>query len=117
MSERNEKNATSIRQELQLCKDIIDKCEDCSATLETSGDNQSETKIDQAAADKDKKIRELELELAQTKLALVQIECRSQEMSHELTSKKTELQSIKNNWWNKGLTSIRDAVNKKGDTT
>ena len=27
------------------------------------------------------------------------------------------LQSVKNNWWNKGLTSLRDAVNKKSDAT
>jgi len=41
---------------------------------------------------KDKKIRELELELARTKLALVEVECRSQEMSHKLTAVSGELQ-------------------------
>lgn len=46
----------------------------------------------QSESSKDKKIRELELDLAQTKLSLVQIECNSQEMRHELNSKASELQ-------------------------
>ena len=79
-----------------LCyQEIISACPVCKSALEKSSSDESRggsggTKS--AGADKEKKIRELELELAQTKLALVQIECRSQEMSHELTSKNTELQ-------------------------
>jgi len=65
-------------------------CSQCTESLNITAP--ARPSVDQSAASKDKKIRELELELAQTKLALVQIECRSQEMSHELTNKHSELQ-------------------------
>ncbi|KAF6038390.1 RABGAP1 [Bugula neritina] len=115
MSERNEKNISSYREELRKFKEVMTHCSQCTESLNITAP--ARPSVDQSAASKDKKIRELELELAQTKLALVQIECRSQEMSHELTNKHSELQSIKNNWWNKGLTTLREAVNKKGDAS
>lgn len=70
------------------------KCPQCTEALKLAAENGAAPKppVDQSVAGKEKKIRELELELAQTKLALVQIECRSQEMSHELTTKHSELQ-------------------------
>ena len=77
-----------------LFQNIISKCSKCTESLKAAAETGPAPKplLDQSVIDKDKKIRELELELAQTKLALVQIECRSQEMSHELTAKDAELQ-------------------------
>lgn len=62
------------------------------------------------------RIRELELELAQTKLAQVEAECRNQDLTHQLRSTEVELTSAKNNWppWlSKTLSSIKEVANKK----
>ncbi|XP_067941177.1 rab GTPase-activating protein 1-like [Watersipora subatra] len=109
MSDRNEKATSMLKGDLETCKDIIGRCADCSKALKKAAENGPAPKppIDQSVASKDKKIRELELELARTKLALVQVECRSQEMSHELTATQTELQTIKNSWWNKKISPFR----------
>lgn len=58
------------------------------------------------------RIRELELELAQTKLALVEAECINQDLNHSLHSSQMALQertSQKNTWMNKALNTIREA--------
>jgi hypothetical protein len=57
----------------------------------------------------------LELELAQTKLALVESECRKQDLTHQLNAAVTEIQSSKNTWFQKTLTSIREVANTKKD--
>lgn len=61
------------------------------------------------------RIRELELELAQTKLALVEAECINQDLVHSLNSSQMALQektnSQKNTWIHKTLSTIREARN------
>ncbi|XP_069685787.1 rab GTPase-activating protein 1-like isoform X2 [Periplaneta americana] len=62
------------------------------------------------------RIRELELELAQTKLAHVEAECRNQDLVHQLHSAVAELQTARNSWppWlHKTLSSIKEVANKK----
>ncbi|KAK7869744.1 hypothetical protein R5R35_008281 [Gryllus longicercus] len=62
------------------------------------------------------RIRELELELAQTKLAHVEAECKNQDLVHQLHATFAELQVAKNAWppWlSKTLTSIKEVANKK----
>ncbi|XP_021936280.1 rab GTPase-activating protein 1-like [Zootermopsis nevadensis] len=62
------------------------------------------------------RIRELELELAQTKLAHVEAECRNQDLVHQLHSTVAELQTARNSWppWlHKTLSSIKEVANKK----
>ncbi|EGI68405.1 Rab GTPase-activating protein 1 [Acromyrmex echinatior] len=58
---------------------------------------------------------ELELELAQTKLAHVEAECRNQYLTHELHATASELQAARNSWpWlSKTLSSIKEAANKR----
>ena len=57
----------------------------------------------------------MELELAQTKLALVEAECRTQDLNHQLTTITTEMQSSpRNNWLLKTFTSIKEATKKDG---
>ncbi|GAB6031470.1 hypothetical protein CHUAL_009238 [Chamberlinius hualienensis] len=58
-------------------------------------------------------VRELELELAKTKLALVETECHNQDLTHQLNSTLTALQSSRNTWFQKTLTSIRDVAKKE----
>ncbi len=64
-------------------------------------------------SEKDRQIRELELELAQTKLALVESECKTQDLTHELGTAITELQASKNTWFQKTMSTIREATAKK----
>ncbi|KAJ9597185.1 hypothetical protein L9F63_026926, partial [Diploptera punctata] len=62
------------------------------------------------------RIRELELELAQTKLAHVEAECRNQDLVHQLHAAVSELQTARNSWppWlHKTLSSIKEVANKK----
>jgi hypothetical protein len=62
-------------------------------------------------------IRELELELAQTKLALVESECKTQDLTHQMNAALNEIQSSKNTWFQKTLTSIRVVTQKKEGVT
>ena len=61
-------------------------------------------------------VRELELELAQTKLALVESECKTQDLTHQLNGAINEVQASKNTWFKKTLTSIRDATSSATNT-
>lgn len=59
------------------------------------------------------RIRELELELAKTKLAHVEAECTNQDLTHQLHAALLELQTTRNSWppWlSKTLTSIKEAA-------
>ncbi|XP_034235145.1 rab GTPase-activating protein 1-like isoform X2 [Thrips palmi] len=59
------------------------------------------------------RIRELELELAKTKLAHVEAECTNQDLTHQLHAALIELQRTQNSWppWlSKTLTSIKEAA-------
>ncbi|XP_046442776.1 rab GTPase-activating protein 1-like isoform X3 [Daphnia pulex] len=59
-------------------------------------------------------VRQLELELAQTKLALVEAECRNQDLTHQLTTISMEMQSqSRNSWLQKTLSSIKEVTAKK----
>lgn len=52
--------------------------------------------------------------MAQTKLALVEAECRSQDLNHQLTTISLEMQSqSRNSWLQKTLSSIKEATAKK----
>ncbi|KAG5896484.1 hypothetical protein JTB14_005864 [Gonioctena quinquepunctata] len=100
--------------ELDNLKTIISNCEKCSTAL-----TQCSPKLTLATEDQMndvERIRELELELAQTKLAHVEAECRNQNLTHQLRAAELELATAKNSWppWlSKTLTSIKEVANKK----
>uniref|UniRef100_A0A3B3U3R7 Rab GTPase-activating protein 1-like, isoform 10 n=1 Tax=Poecilia latipinna TaxID=48699 RepID=A0A3B3U3R7_9TELE len=52
-------------------------------------------------------IRELERELVQTKLQVVEANCKIQELEHQKGVLANDLQEAKNNWISKALTSLR----------
>lgn len=59
------------------------------------------------------RIRELELELAQTKLAHVEAQCRNQDLNHQLNTTLTEIQNHRTSWqpWlSKTFTSLQEKV-------
>ncbi|KAL1490600.1 hypothetical protein ABEB36_013266 [Hypothenemus hampei] len=102
----------AVRQELDSLKEKISNCADCSQFLESVSENNSGNG-DQKLGEE--RIRELELELAQTKLAHVEAECRNQNLTHQLRSAEQELTTAKNNWppWmSKALSSIKEVTNK-----
>ena len=73
----------------------------------------SESDLNPQIVEAEGQIRELELELAQTKLALVESECKTQDLTHQLNAALTEIQASKNTWFQKTLTSLRDVTHKK----
>ncbi|XP_021696574.1 rab GTPase-activating protein 1-like isoform X3 [Aedes aegypti] len=64
------------------------------------------------------RILELEQELAQTKLAQVEAECKNQDLHHQLTATLTELQTNRSSWqpwFSKTLNSIQEKVVTRRD--
>uniref|UniRef100_H2YCK4 Rab-GAP TBC domain-containing protein n=1 Tax=Ciona savignyi TaxID=51511 RepID=H2YCK4_CIOSA len=53
-----------------------------------------------------KQIRDLELQLAQTKLKLVESECKVQDLEHRLAASHKELQATKNTWFQKTISTL-----------
>ncbi|CAG9815561.1 unnamed protein product [Phaedon cochleariae] len=77
--------------QLQTCKMalsnyklITSSCENCSSNLAKSNSEHKSPSEDQIS--NEERLRELELELAQTKLAHVEAECRNQNLTHQLRS-------------------------------
>ena len=96
---------------------MISSCESCNSLMNADGEFrkveqiETEADLDPKLAEKDKVIRQLELELAQTKLALVESECKTQDLTHQLNAALMEIQESKNTWFHKTLTSIKEATN------
>lgn len=64
------------------------------------------------------RVRELELELAQTKLAHVEAECKNQDLNHQLNTTLTEIQTNRGSWqpWlSKTINSIQEKVTTRRD--
>lgn len=59
------------------------------------------------------RIRELELELAQTKLAHVEAECKNQDLNHQLNSTLSEIQSSRNSSWQPWLSKTINTIQEK----
>ncbi|CAG2220309.1 GAPCENA [Mytilus edulis] len=115
LSERLEKQQTANKEEIGRIKGQVKSCDNCSKMFKDDGKIQlPEPKIDPDSLnpkylDLHAQIRELELELAQTKLALVESECKTQDLTHQLNSTITELQSSKNTWFQKTINSLKGA--------
>ncbi|XP_025837449.1 rab GTPase-activating protein 1-like isoform X2 [Agrilus planipennis] len=124
--QRLEMQLFAVRGDLNKLKEKVSECEKCGKLA----DNRKSTdNISQYATEEDSKenlspdqlkaierIRELELELAQTKLAQVEAECRNQDLTHQLRATESELNTAKNSWppWlSRTLTSIKEVANKK----
>ncbi|XP_023932472.1 rab GTPase-activating protein 1-like [Lingula anatina] len=121
LSERLEKQASASKIDLAKIKEVISGCDRCTKLANTDTQlksmDTSMTISDGAdpnqVLDATKQIRELELELAQTKLALVESECKTQDLTHQLNAALTELQASKNTWFQKTFNSIKEAAAKR----
>lgn len=81
-----------------------------------AGESSSDNSLQAELLEKDQLVRELELELAQTKLALVESECKNQDLLHQLSATMLETQSSKNTWFQKTLSSLKEVTNKAKDS-
>lgn len=65
------------------------------------------------------RVRELELELAQTKLAHVEAECKNQDLNHQLNSTMSEMTNTNRSswqpWLSKTINSIQEKVTPRRD--
>jgi len=90
--------------------------------------NKKQTEVNKPALDKDidkfnDRIKELEMELAQTKLALVETKCRNQELTHQIVLNEEKVQqessqtSSNKKWFTKTLYSIKESAVSAGSAS
>ncbi|XP_012547924.2 rab GTPase-activating protein 1-like isoform X2 [Bombyx mori] len=115
-----------LDRQLHVLQDTVKDCVTCSMKL-TPKDNKEAEKGDgnlEGTTDTETRLRQkicdLELELAQVKLAHVQAQCSNQELSHQLSAALNEVQAAMNNqkqtvapWLVRTLGSIMDAAQNK----
>ncbi|XP_017880898.1 rab GTPase-activating protein 1-like isoform X3 [Ceratina calcarata] len=124
--QRLEDDYNAAKTTLSELRSKVSKCEKCRSCIMDSSniladiahplENRS---VDPMLHRVQERVRELELELAQTKLAHVEAECRNQlgfqDLTHQLHATASELQAARNSWpWlSKTLSSIKEAANKR----
>ncbi|XP_020508314.2 rab GTPase-activating protein 1-like [Labrus bergylta] len=136
LTKRLERQQATHREELDSLKSAIKACTHCkrltdeseepsaNASNSTATDGHQVTEWDQyedsggskraeqRRDEQEKKslnaqIRELEKELAQTKLQMVEAKCKIQDLEHQRGILANDLQEAKNNWISKAFTSLR----------
>ncbi|KAG7188170.1 hypothetical protein KM043_013388 [Ampulex compressa] len=119
--QRLEDDYNAAKTTLNELRTKVSKCEKCRTCIMDSSNiladiaHPLENRIDPMLHRVQERVRELELELAQTKLAHVEAECRNQDLTHQLHATASELQAARNSWpWlSKTLSSIKEAANKR----
>lgn len=126
LSERLEKQQTATRGELEKIRSKVEGCEKCSSLFNKEGRVRAAVTTAPAdgteEADEEKEclknqLREMELELAQTKLQLVEAECKIQDLEHHLGLALNEVQAAKKTWFNRTLSSIKTVTGTQGKET
>ncbi|XP_070835719.1 rab GTPase-activating protein 1-like [Chaetodon trifascialis] len=129
LTNRLERQQAAHREELDSLKSAARACPHCqcvvdsdeasataqgSTTIEGHRNEASESlkKAEQRSDDQENEslkaqIRELEQELAQTKLQMVEAKCKIQELQHQRGILANDLQEAKNSWISKAFTSLR----------
>uniref|UniRef100_UPI00398F0821 rab GTPase-activating protein 1-like isoform X7 n=1 Tax=Pristiophorus japonicus TaxID=55135 RepID=UPI00398F0821 len=118
LSTRLEKQQAASKEELEMVKGKLLSCEHCCQLFRKDGELQPpDPGTDHTHRDRDeekellkKQLREMELELAQTKLQLVEAKCKIQELEHHRGVLLNEIQAAKNSWLSKTLNSIKTAA-------
>uniref|UniRef100_A0A3B4CJV8 Rab GTPase-activating protein 1 n=1 Tax=Pygocentrus nattereri TaxID=42514 RepID=A0A3B4CJV8_PYGNA len=125
LSERLEKQQTANRGELEKIRLKVEGCEKCSVLFSKEGrlkavsapKEGSEEEADEEKEALQAQLREMELELAQTKLQLVEAECKIQDLEHHLGLALNEVQAAKKTWFNRTLSSIKTVTGAQGKET
>uniref|UniRef100_A0A8D0Y2M1 Rab GTPase-activating protein 1-like n=1 Tax=Sus scrofa TaxID=9823 RepID=A0A8D0Y2M1_PIG len=118
LSTRLEKQQAASKEELEVVKGKMMACKHCSDIFSKEGALKvaAISREDQGIESDDEKdslkkqLREMELELAQTKLQLVEAKCKIQELEHQRGALMNEIQAAKNSWFSKTLNSIKTAT-------
>ncbi|XP_006153397.1 rab GTPase-activating protein 1-like isoform X8 [Tupaia chinensis] len=118
LSTRLEKQQAASKEELEVVKGKMMACKHCSDIFSKEGALKlaAISREDQGIETDDEKdslkkqLREMELELAQTKLQLVEAKCKIQELEHQRGALMNEIQAAKNSWFSKTLNSIKTAT-------
>ncbi|XP_051907412.1 rab GTPase-activating protein 1 isoform X2 [Hippocampus zosterae] len=126
LSERLEKQQAANRGELEKIRAKVEGCDKCSSLFNKEGrvrapvaappPGGSEETDEEKEALKNQ-LREMELELAQTKLQLVEAECKIQDLEHHLGLALNEVQAAKKTWFNRTLSSIKTVTGTQGKET
>ncbi|XP_076007501.1 rab GTPase-activating protein 1-like isoform X2 [Genypterus blacodes] len=126
LSTRLEKQQAATKEELDLVRSKVMGCERCRVLFSTLGslqvsspgrDNQSAEPLDEEKDGLKEQLRHLELELAQTKLQLVEAKCRIQELEHQRGVLMTEIQAAKNSWFSKTLGSLKSSASSTSSSS
>uniref|UniRef100_A0A8C9T1T4 RAB GTPase activating protein 1 like n=1 Tax=Scleropages formosus TaxID=113540 RepID=A0A8C9T1T4_SCLFO len=116
LSTRLEKQQAATKEELDISK--VMACERCREVFSKEGplqmplvsrDNR-DSDLDEEKDTLKAQLREMELELAQTKLQLVEAKCRIQELEHQRGVLMNEIQAAKNSWFSKTLGSLKTST-------
>uniref|UniRef100_A0A8C7RX74 Rab GTPase-activating protein 1 n=1 Tax=Oncorhynchus mykiss TaxID=8022 RepID=A0A8C7RX74_ONCMY len=99
------KNGSIIGEYKQKCSILFNKEGRLKAVKKMKEGSEEET--DEEKEGLKNQLREMELELAQTKLQLVEAECKIQDLEHTLGLALNEVQAAKKTWFNRTLTSIK----------
>ncbi|KAH8379419.1 hypothetical protein KR009_004889 [Drosophila setifemur] len=130
--QRQEQDMNTLSETLGKVMHTVSKCQDCLQQIDgandnaKSGDGNSKRQSNSMRNANEppmgpldplhaasQRIRELELELAQAKLAQVEAECKNQDLNHQLNNTLSELQTNRNSWqpWlSKTFNSLQEKV-------
>ncbi|XP_024919866.1 rab GTPase-activating protein 1-like isoform X2 [Cynoglossus semilaevis] len=125
LSTRLEKQQAATKEELDIVRSKVMNCDHCKDLFSTLGNLQTSSPGDKASSeplDEEKdglteQLRHLELELAQTKLQLVEAKCRIQELEHQRGVLMNEIQAAKNSWFSKTLGSLKNSASSSSSSS
>uniref|UniRef100_A0A8C5MZW9 Rab GTPase-activating protein 1 n=1 Tax=Leptobrachium leishanense TaxID=445787 RepID=A0A8C5MZW9_9ANUR len=126
LSDRLEKQQSSNKAEIEKIRQKVDGCERCREFFNTEGrvklastikESSIEEGTDEEKESLQNQLREMELELAQTKLQLVEAECKIQDLEHHLGLALNEVQAAKKTWFNRTINTIKTATGVQGKET
>lgn len=131
LSTRLEKHQAATKEELDMVRSKVLGCERCKDLLSSLDPLQSSSPGSGAVRDRaqstessdqeqdglKEQLRHLELELAQTKLQLVEAKCRIQELEHQRGVLMNEVQAAKNSWFSKTLGSLKSSASSSSSST
>ncbi|XP_041957836.1 rab GTPase-activating protein 1-like isoform X1 [Alosa sapidissima] len=117
LNTRLEKQQTDNDEEMASIKSKVMECGKCCKLFSVDGTLKTEESrtLSKPSPSRERdllqdQVRELEKELAQTKLQMVEAKCRIQELEHQNGALTTDLQEAKNGWLRKTLGSLRMAT-------
>ncbi|XP_068195325.1 rab GTPase-activating protein 1-like isoform X1 [Antennarius striatus] len=117
LTNRLEKQQTAHKEEVDSLKSTISVCSRCRCAVDsvesaTAPEGTAKPSREQRRDQQEKEalkiqIRKLEKGLAQTKLQMVEANCKIQELEHQKGILANDLQEAKNSWISKAFTSLR----------